>query len=216
MKIMHPYLYTGLIVFIFILILLAIIMIYYKLVNDEGDININFIENFAIKNEYPGGMNRVDKIYVLADQIDSKNMETMLKCNWIMADKIKYGINDPRNVILDAIKNNYQNIIILHPDFEFKKHPTQTHRLFDYLMTTNGIKWDLISFSNYGSQLGWSSYQFLKKIINNKDGLEFIHQNGYLINRSYFQKMIENLNNDPNNGRNYENDNWYVFLPQLG
>lgn len=212
MKIEHPFLYTGILIFISILILFISILVYYEFINNEGDININFIENFAIKNEYPGGINRVDKIYVLGEQQDSKNMETMLKCNWIMTYKIKYGINDPRNVILDAIKNRYQNIIILHPDFEFKKHPTQTHKLFDYLMTTKGVNWDLISFSKYGYQLGWSSYPFLKKIIDNQDGLEFINHNGYLINQSYFQKMIDNLNGQ----RNYENDNWYAFLPQLG
>jgi aminopeptidase-like protein len=78
-------------------------------------------------------------------------------------------------------------------------------------MTTKGVNWDLISFSKYGDQLGWSSYPFLKKMINNKNGLEFINKNGYLINESYYQKMIDNLDNN----RNYENDNWYVFLPQL-
>ncbi len=187
-------------------------MVIFGFINDEGDINIETIENFAIKNEYPGGINRVDKIYVLGNQSDSKNMETILKCNWIMTNKITYGITEPRNVILDAIDNKYKNIIILHPDFEFKKHPTQTHKLFDDLMTTKGPVWDLISFSEYGKQFGWSSYLFLQKIIDNKDGLDFVNKNGYLINHMYYEKMIDNLDNT----RDYENDNWYVFLPELG
>ncbi len=186
-------------------------MFNFGFINNKGDINIKIIEKFAIKNEYPGGMNRVDKIYILGNESDSQNIETMLKCNWIMMNKIIYGLNDPRDVIQDAINNNYKNIIILHPDFEFKKHPTQTHRLFDDLMTSKGINWDLISFSKYNYQFGWSSYPFLKKIIDNQGGLEFINKTGYLINESYYQKMIDNYDNN----RNYENDNWYVFFPQL-
>ena len=215
MKIKHPFLYRIILLFIFIIILVIAILGYFGFINNEGDINIKSIENFAIRNEYPGGINRVDKIYILGNKSDSQNMETILKCNWIMTHKITYDINEPRNVILDAIKNNYKNIIILHPDFEFKKHPTQTHKLFDDLMTTKGVRWDLISFSNYGEQLGWSSYPFLKKIINNQGGLKFINSKGYLINQSYYEKMINNIDN-MDNDRNYENDNWYTFLPELG
>ena len=93
MKVKHPFLYIGLFIFLIISILIIIIMFNFGFINNKGDINIKIIEKFAIKNEYPGGMNRVDKIYILGNESDSQNIETMLKCNWIMMNKIIYGLN---------------------------------------------------------------------------------------------------------------------------
>lgn len=204
---------------------------------------INSLEVKEMFTEPQSGLNRVDLVaFINLDNRPDrlKSIQYQLKNNNIYPKKIKRfpGHYTPKNghigcsrshldVLEYAQKNHLKNVLILEDDFKFKISPKEINKIFNtFLNKVPNREWDVVFLTRYYGEIQPSKYSFLNKISNTSSGA------GYLVNKNYYSKMIENLKESLDNLKEdvfeghycfdqlwkklQEKDNWFVFSPEIG
>jgi glycosyl transferase family 25 len=179
-------------------------------------------------------------VYINLDhRIDRNNniiqqLKPYKKNNIIRLGASYYKQNGPKGCALShirilemAIKNNWDNVLILEDDFIFTQSTNNINCLINKFFCDN-VVWDIIMFSS--NLIKFNKYNdYLNNVIEGKT------TSGYAVNNTFFKvlllkfKQCFNKLNVPVYNKNLKhfcidmgwrelqlNSNWYIFNPKIG